>query len=210
MKYLFSLLAIALMVATQEKVQAFTLPTNLPRHQAAISTNSALSASSNSFIPSGEAVGKVVASGLLAASLLFGASAPALAADSKVVGELKGSGLVFKDTLTIERFEDPKVKGVSLYISNFQKPITEKLNKGFFSDPSTASLACAKTGKVSIADNINTGTSGEEVFKESKSLLFKNLRVDRIYHQDTNTMVYVSYNTRLVKSDDVKTSLFAP
>ena len=77
---------------------------------------------------------------------------------SKVVGALKGSGLVFKDTLQIERFNDPKVKNVVLYVSNFERPITEKLSgKNFFNDPSSAGITCAKTGPTSIADNIARG-----------------------------------------------------
>ena len=157
---------------------------------------------------------KFIGSTALGTALSFGTiilpPQPVFAAESStVVGELKGSGLVFKDTLQIERFEDPKVKGVELYISNFQRPITEKLNNGFFNDPSNSSVACARTGKVAIADNINKSTGGEEVFKESKSLLFKDLKVQRIYDTDTNTVVYVSYNTRLVKNDDANKSRFA-
>ena len=156
---------------------------------------------------------KIIGSAALATTLSFGTiilpPQPVSAAESTVVGELRGSGLVFKDTLQIERFEDPKVKGVELYISNFQRPITEKLNNGFFNDPSNSSVACARTGKVAIADNINKSTGGEEVFKESKSLLFKDLKVQRIYDTDTNTVVYVSYNTRLVKNDDSNKSRFA-
>ena len=140
---------------------------------------------------------KLFASAVLSASLLLGSAFTAMTASpqpahaannegSKIVGQLKGSGLVFKDTLTIERFEDPKVKGVVLYISNFDRPVTEKLSKGnFFNDPSQASVACARTGqKVAIADNINKSTSGEEVFEESRSLLFKTLRVQRVYDED--------------------------
>jgi hypothetical protein len=41
---------------------------------------------------------------------------PAQAVESRVVGQLQGSGLVFKDTLLIESFDDPKVRGVKLYI----------------------------------------------------------------------------------------------
>lgn len=96
-----------------------------------------------------------------------GAIPPANANESKVIGQLKGSGLVFKDTLSIERFDDPKVKGVTLYISNFDRPITEKLGGNFFNDPSSASVACAKTGPVAIADNIAKGPGG----------MFKDLRV---------------------------------
>jgi CreA protein len=134
---------------------------------------------------------------------------PAQAMESRVVGSLSGSGLVFKDTLQIEAFDDPKVKGVKLYISNFQIPITERFqSKNFFSDPSYASVACTRTGKVSIADNIGKGPGGEEVFEESKSLLFKTLRVQRIYDEDSNTVIYVSFNTRFDKSDDANKSRF--
>jgi catabolite regulation protein CreA len=135
---------------------------------------------------------------------------PAFAYDSRVIGEISGSGFIFKDTLEVESFDDPKVKGVTLYISNFQRPLAEKISKGdFFSDPSYASVSCAKTGsKIQIADNINTSRKGEEVFEESKSLLFKTLRVQRIYDQEKNTVVYVSFNTRLDKSSDANKSRF--
>lgn len=94
------------------------------------------------------------------------------------------------------------------YISNFQIPITERLGGNFFSDPSQASVACARSRDVAIADNIAKGPLGEEVFEESKSLLFKTLRVQRIYDEQANTVVYVSFNTRLDKSDDTNKSRF--
>lgn len=101
----------------------------------------------------------------------------ATSGNSRLIGEIAGSGLFFKDTLTVESFDDPKVQGVTLYISNFQRPLSERLQKDFFSDPSTASVGCAKTGPVKVADNIGIGKQGEEVFEEKKSLLFKELRV---------------------------------
>lgn len=201
MKFLCTLLVPLFLAAT--RLEAFTAVTNSPLQRSQSATN--LAASKNPL----QDFSKVVGSALLAGSLFFSAVQPAMAESSKVIGELKGSGLVFKDTLEIERFEDPKVKGVELYISNFQRPITERLNKGFFNDPSTASVACAKTGKVKIADNINKSTAGEEVFQESRSILFKNLRVQRVYDVDTNTIVYVSFNTRLDKGDDENKSRFA-
>ena len=64
-------------------------------------------------------------------------------ADKRIVGEVQGSGLVFKDTLKIEAFDDPKVSGVQLYLSDFERPVTEKLAKGdIFSDPSQGGLTC--------------------------------------------------------------------
>jgi catabolite regulation protein CreA len=41
-----------------------------------------------------------------------------------------------------------------------------------------------------------------------KARRFKTLRVQRIYDEDTNTMVYVSFATRLDKSDDSNKSRF--
>jgi catabolite regulation protein CreA len=83
------------------------------------------------------------------------------------------------------------------------------LTSNFFSDPSYASVACAKTSSsIQIADNIAKGLQGEEVFEESKSLLFKTLRVQRIYDEDKKTMVYVSFNTRLDKNEDSNKSRF--
>lgn len=157
----------------------------------------------------------VVTAGIIAAATVISSPTqwPTAAwADSgggaKIVGSIQGSGLVFKDTLQIESFEDPKVKGVTLYVSNFQRPLTERLTSNFLADPSYASVACAKTGRVSIADNIARGKNGEQVFDESRSLFFKTLRVQRIYDEDTNTVVYVSYSTRLDKNDDTNKSRF--
>ena len=47
---------------------------------------------------------------------------PAMAAP-RVVGEVQTSGLIFKDTLKVEAFDDPKVAGVQLYLSDFMRPV---------------------------------------------------------------------------------------
>jgi CreA protein len=158
-------------------------------------------------------VGQIFAVLTVVASLhlpLVSATSVANAADSKVVGSFSGSGLFFKDTLQVEAFDDPKVQGVKLYVSNFILPLNERLSstKNLFSDPSSASLTCAKNGPIKVADTIVKGTSGEQVFEESKSLLFKSLKVQRIYDEDDKTLIYVSYNTRLDKNDDSNKSRF--
>ena len=37
-------------------------------------------------------------------------------AESRLVGNIQTSGLIFKDTLKVTSFDDPKVQGVTLYI----------------------------------------------------------------------------------------------
>jgi catabolite regulation protein CreA len=146
---------------------------------------------------------------LLLSSLACFHPLPAHADGAQVVAQIQGSGLVFKDTLQIERFEDPKVKGVILYVSNFQIPLTERIGSGkFFSDPSSASITCAKTGPIALADNLNTSPGGEPVFSENKSLFFKSVRVQRVLDEPSNTLIYVSFNTRLDKNDDSNKSRF--
>eukprot|EP00560_Eucampia_antarctica_P006955 CAMPEP_0197825856 /NCGR_PEP_ID=MMETSP1437-20131217/2889_1 /TAXON_ID=49252 ORGANISM="Eucampia antarctica, Strain CCMP1452" /NCGR_SAMPLE_ID=MMETSP1437 /ASSEMBLY_ACC=CAM_ASM_001096 /LENGTH=264 /DNA_ID=CAMNT_0043426037 /DNA_START=80 /DNA_END=874 /DNA_ORIENTATION=- len=166
---------------------------------------------SSSLSPSSSDMAKKIFASFVTSCLVFSnLAAPSFAAEtqSRLVGEIQGSGLVFKDTLKIESFDDPKVKGVTLYISNFERPLSERLSKDFFSDPSDASVTCAKTGPVSIADNIKIGKAGEEVFEANRSLLFKQLRVQRIYDQEKNTVIYVSFNTRLDKNSDSNKSRF--
>ena len=68
--------------------------------------------------------------------------------------------------------EDPKVQGVVLYLSDFDRPITEKLQKDFFSDPSSSSLTCVRTGQI-IARDINTSPEGEDVFEQNRNFFFK-------------------------------------
>ena len=105
--------------------------------------------------------------------------ADAFGAGQREIGEITASGFIFKDTIKVTAFQDPKVEGVELYVSDFQRPINERLQKDFFSDPSQASIGCAKTGVVRISKDIYKGKDGEEVFEQARSLLFKTLRVRR-------------------------------
>ncbi|KAL7437371.1 hypothetical protein ACHAXM_009088 [Skeletonema potamos] len=144
-------------------------------------------------------------------SILAGAAAVATsanAAEPRTLAQISGSGLVFKDTLIVEAFDDPKVKGVTLYVSNFERPLTERVQKDFFTEPSYASVTAVKTGPIEVADTIDKSNKGEPVFSEKKSLLFKELRVQRIYDEEKKTLVYVSYNTRLDKGSDTNKSRF--
>lgn len=59
-----------------------------------------------------------------------------------------------------------------------------------------------------VASHTNLFSLSQEVFEESRSLLFKALRVQRIYDKENNAMVYVSFNTRLDKGSDSNKSRF--
>ena len=60
-----------------------------------------------------------------------------------------------------------------LYVSTFQRPISDRLGGDFFSDPAQTAVTCVRTGPVSLATSIDESDVGEEVFAEARSLLFK-------------------------------------
>ena len=111
-----------------------------------------------------------------------------------------GNGIV------VEAVADPKVQGVTCHISRFSRSLIDRLSKGnWFVDPSNSSIACQQTGPVTIS-NINASASGEEVFSERLSLIFKSLAVRRIYDKKNTTLIYVIYS-RQVKDASAKMSI---
>mmetsp|Transcript_4222 Transcript_4222/g.17868 ORF Transcript_4222/g.17868 Transcript_4222/m.17868 type:complete len:203 (-) Transcript_4222:1564-2172(-) len=136
------------------------------------------------------------------------AALPMLPASARDVASIPASGLFMKDYLNVIEFEDPKVSGVRLYISDYSRPITEKIQSNFFADPASTSVTCVKTSKLKIAPDVSESREGEEVFSQSRSLLFKNIHVRRILDKEANALVYISYATRLTKGDDDNKSRF--
>jgi CreA protein len=125
-------------------------------------------------------------------------------ADAEDVGRFRndwtGNGIV------VEAIADPKVQGVTCHISRFSRSVIDRLSKGdWFVDPSNSSIACHQTGPMTISD-IDTSTSGEEVFSERLSLIFKSLAVRRIYDKKNMTLIYVIYS-RQVKDASAKMSI---
>jgi len=130
------------------------------------------------------------------------------AAHADTVAEIPASGLIFKDTIKVDRFQDPQVKNVYIYVADFERPINERLSKDFFSDPTQASVTCVQTGPMELAPGISTSREGEEVFSQARSLFFKSVKVRRIVDKEANAVIYVSFSTRLSKDDDSNKSRF--
>lgn len=132
--------------------------------------------------------------GASAALLLL---AHASAAPAEEVGSFTndwvGNGIV------VEAIADPKVDGVTCHMSHFERGFLDRLTKGnWFEDPSNASIACRQTGPITIR-GIERGRSGEEVFSERKSLIFKSLGVRRIFDEANQTLVYVVYSRQITE-----------
>lgn len=126
---------------------------------------------------------------LLAAAL---AASPTLAEEvGSWSNDWTGNGLV------VDAIADPKVEGVTCHIVRFDRSLIDRVSKGnWFEDPSNAGISCSQTGPIVVGE-IEKSDSGEDVFSERTSLVFKSLRVRRIWDEKTQSLVYVTYSRQV-------------
>lgn len=135
----------------------------------------------------GKAKAAATAAAATASSLLL-VPVTSVAADSATLSTFSASGVVFKDSVSVERVADPDVPSVQLYLTDFKRSLPSKLNKGLFTEPSQASLSCALTANVDVSSLpkkvLNTGDEGAEIYSEKKGgglVPSKVLRVRRLF-----------------------------
>ncbi len=110
--------------------------------------------------------------------------------------ELTSSKLFFPDKVIVHAFDDPKVKGVTCYLSVVETGGV-KGAVGLAEDPNQTSIACRQTGEIEIG-SIERSKEGEVVFSEKQSLLFKHLKVRRIYDEPKKVILYVAFSERIL------------
>ena len=126
------------------------------------------------------------------------------AAQAEVVGKV-GVDWVGNDIL-IEAIADPEVQGVTCHLAYFDRSMLDRLSQGnWFEDPSNSAIECSRTGPIKIGD-IRRGPKGEDVFSASRSLIFKSLRVKRIYDEQNQVLLYLAHANQ-VKEGSAKMSL---
>lgn len=108
--------------------------------------------------------------------------------------------------IVVQALNDPKVEGVTCHLSFFERGLIDRLQKGnWFEDPSNSSISCRQTGPITVG-NIDRGEEGETVFSERRSIIFKTLKVKRIFDAENNTLVYISH-ARDVQDGSAKMSM---
>jgi len=120
-----------------------------------------------------------------------------LALSAEEIGEVS---TVFKwvgpnDKIIVEAFDDPKVTGVTCYLSR-AKTGGIKGGVGLAEDRAEASLACRQVGPIAFKGELK---DGEEAFKERTSLVFKSMQVVRFFDRKRNTLVYLVYSDRIIE-----------
>lgn len=99
--------------------------------------------------------------------------------------------------IIIDAVADPEISGVTCHVAYFDRGMLDRLKNGnWFEDPSNASIACRQTGPLAIGD-IDLDEDGEEIFKESRSLVWKKLVVNRLYDKANNTLIYLVHSRQV-------------
>ncbi|MFQ3235113.1 MAG: CreA protein [Paraglaciecola sp.] len=112
------------------------------------------------------------------------------ACDSNEVGDVSLGIFTTKD-IKLNILVDPIVTGVTCHVASIEANLS-------FSDPSDSSIACRQTGEITaeMIAQIDKSPSGDVVFKKSKSIFFKTMKIRRIFDEQNQTIMYVSYSTK--------------
>ena len=97
--------------------------------------------------------------------------------------------------IVVEVFDDPKVEGVSCFVSR-AKTGGVSGSLGLAEDTSDASIACRQVGPIKFVAELE---EGEEVFGRRASILFKRVQVVRFFNEERNTLVYLTYSDRVIE-----------
>lgn len=112
------------------------------------------------------------------------------ACSDREVGDVS-LGLFTTKDIKIDALQDPDIPGVTCHISSIEANLD-------LSDPSDSAIACRQTGPITQAmlSQIDTSDSGDVIFKKSKSIFFKNMKVRRILDAESQTLIYLTYSTK--------------
>lgn len=112
------------------------------------------------------------------------------ACGQKEVGDVS-LGLFTTKDIKLNTLVDPLVPGVTCHVASIEADLS-------LADPSDSSIACRQTGEITrdMIERIDKSKSGDVVFKKSKSIFFKSMKIRRIYDADSQTLMYVSYSTK--------------
>ena len=125
----------------------------------------------------------------LAATALVGAVSLVGCSDNEVADVSLGI-FTLKD-IKLNSFVDPLVPGVTCHVASIEANLS-------LSDPSDSAVSCRQTGEITPAmiARIKKGKTGEVVFEKSKSVFLKTLNIRRIFDEESQTLMYLSYSTR--------------
>ena len=135
---------------------------------------------------------KILAGIMLAATTML-----AMPVHAQQIGEVSTAfrWLGKNDRIVIEAYDDPKVVGVSCFVSRARTGGVSG-TVGLAEDTADASIACRQVGDtLTFKGKLPLQ---EDVFSERQSILFKRLHIVRVVDPVRNTLVYLTYSDKLI------------
>lgn len=135
-------------------------------------------------------IGFVVKKKILALALVISGAFSLTACSDNEVADVSLGIFTLKD-IKLNSFVDPLVPGVTCHVASVEANLA-------LSDPSDSAVSCRQTGEITseMIARIKKGKAGEVVFEKSKSVFLKTLKIRRIFDEESQTLMYLSYSTR--------------
>jgi CreA protein len=96
--------------------------------------------------------------------------------------------------IVIDAYDDPRVEGATCYLSRSKAGgISGAI--GLADEQNEASIACRATGPIKIKGSL---PANEVAFGEDRSILFKKLKVVRMWDAQRQVLVYLAYSDKLI------------
>jgi len=129
-----------------------------------------------------------------AAAVLF---ATFSGAQAQVVGEVTSAVNLLSPnhTIQIEAFQDPDIPGVVCHVSR-AKTGGWMGAIGLADNPNEASIACRQVGPIDL-EAVSVLPQNDQIFSERRNVLFKTIRVARLFDANFNVLVYLVYTREL-------------
>lgn len=127
---------------------------------------------------------------ILAMALVISGTLALTACSDNEVADVSLGIFTLKD-IKLNSFVDPLVPGVTCHVASIEANLS-------LSDPSDSAVSCRQTGEITpeMIARIKKGKTGEVVFEKSKSVFLKTLKIRRIFDEESQTLMYLSYSTR--------------
>lgn len=127
---------------------------------------------------------------ILAMALVISGTLSLTSCSDNEVADVSLGIFTLKD-IKLNSFVDPLVPGVTCHVASIEANLS-------LSDPSDSEVSCRQTGEITpeMIARIKKGKTGEVVFEKSKSVFLKTLKIRRIFDEESQTLMYLSYSTR--------------
>ncbi|MES1202985.1 MAG: CreA family protein [Pseudomonadota bacterium] len=101
--------------------------------------------------------------------------------------------------IAIEALRDPALPNVVCHVAYFNRSFLDRVRQGnWFENPSNSAVSCQRTGPIDLA-GVSLSDSGEEIFSQKQSLLFKRMALRRVVDTKNHTILYIAHSRELIE-----------